>query len=138
MGRRAVLEGVEQEPELLPGLLRPDIEKFEDPALDILAVDTDATSSYFGPVKDHVIGPCPDLARIGCKKVQVLLFGRREGVVHGIVPSILLVVLEQGKIDDPEEIEPVGRYEIQLLSNVKPELAQGLVDHGGLTCNDQQ
>ena len=64
MGRSAVLEGVEQETELLPGLLRSDIQKLEDPALNILAVYSDTPTADLGAIEDQVVGPGADLAWI--------------------------------------------------------------------------
>ena len=53
--RRAVLERLEQEAELVLRLLRRDAEQVEDPALHVGAVDTDAAAADLVAVADDVV-----------------------------------------------------------------------------------
>ncbi len=64
MWRRAVLERVEQEAELLLGLLRADAEHLEHGRLHIIAMDTHRAAADLGAVQHHVVrtrqAPGPD------------------------------------------------------------------------------
>src|SRR3954452_8592329 len=56
VGRCAVAEGLEQEPELELGLLPPDAEQVEDARLDVGPVDPDAARTELPAVEGEVVG----------------------------------------------------------------------------------
>ena len=80
--RRAVLEGVEEEAELLLRLVLVDAHDREDPLLDVLAVDTDRAAPDLVAVADDVVGPGQGVAGVRCRRCRGPC-GRGEGVVHG-------------------------------------------------------
>src|SRR5690606_12991237 len=77
--RRAVLERVEQEAELLLGLLGADAHDLEDALLHVLAVDTDRAATDLVAVADDVVGLGQRVAGRG-QRLGVL--GRGERVMH--------------------------------------------------------
>ena len=68
VGRGAVAEGVEQEPELGLRLLGGDAEQREDPLLDVGAVDPDAARAQLPAVEHQVVG-------LDCAPEQILALG---------------------------------------------------------------
>ena len=111
MRRCAVLEGVEEEAELLLCLVLVDAHDREDALLDVLAVDTDRPAADLVAVADDVVGPGERVAGVGVEGVDVL--GRGEGVVHGGPGAVaegdvargggVGRRLEQRCVHDPEE-----------------------------------
>ena len=111
--RRAELEGVEQEAELLLRLLVGQAHDREDPLLHVAAVDTDRPAADLVAVADHVVGVGERRAGVGVEGVEELGLGRGERVVHrGPRPGAdgdvtrrdgIRRRLEQRGVDDPEE-----------------------------------
>ena len=64
MGRGAERQGVQQEAELLTGLLFAQTDGLEKPRLGIGVVDPDAASAQFEAVEDDVVGLGPAAARV--------------------------------------------------------------------------
>ena len=126
MGRRAVLQGLEKKAELLPRVLFGDVEQAEHPGLDFRPVDTDAAAADLGAVENDIIGLGLDLQGIGLQEPEVLVPGRGEGMVHGVVALLVGVPLDQRKVRDPEEVEFSLVDEVQPLAQEQTEMAQGL------------
>src|SRR5690349_7104906 len=104
--RRAVREGVEQEPELAAGLLVGQADHVEDPLLHLGPVDTDRAPADLRAVEHDVVGPGERLARPLLEVVGVLLGRRREGVVDrrpALSPAVHLDPLEHRRVDHPDE-----------------------------------
>ncbi len=53
------------------------------------------------------------------------------------VPPFLLVILNQGEIDDPEGPPLLFVNELQLLSEMKAEATEHIVGHRGLVGHEQ-
>src|SRR5205085_12059268 len=73
--RRAVLEGPQQEAELLLRLLLGEPHDAEDALLDVLAVDTDRAATDLVAVADDVVGVGQRAARVGVEGVDALGLG---------------------------------------------------------------
>ena len=116
---RAVLQGVEQEAEFLPLLVRADVERGEDFGLHVGAVDADGAAAQFPAVEHHVVGA--RLALFGVLRHQVFVprFGAGEGVVHGVPAALGFVPLEHGEVHDPERRPAVFKQAV-----CAPEFAQ--------------
>ena len=106
--RRAVLEGVHQETELLLRLLGREAQAREDRGLQLGIVDTDRTAADLGTVADEVVGVGAHAARVAFEVGHVLGFGRGEGVMHRVEALRLVVPLEHREIHDPQRSEPLG------------------------------
>ena len=78
-----------------------DFQGLKNRLLDIPAVDPDAAAADLGAVEHQVVGPGPDLPRVGGQQGDVFLLGRGKGVVHGGKAVRLGVILQQGKVGDP-------------------------------------
>ena len=128
MGRGPVLQGLEEEPELLPLLLLADAEKPEDPGLEPGVVDADGPPAHLHPVEDEVVGQGPHPPRVLFQEGQVLGVGAREGVVHVGPGLLLLVPLQKGKVHHPEEAEALP-LEAQKVRRPKPHRPQGRGRH---------
>ena len=83
MGRRAILQRVEKEPETPASFLRRDPEQAEHPLLGFHAMNPDRARSELPAVDDHVVGARADTAGIGLETLQIFLARRGEGMVHG-------------------------------------------------------
>ena len=80
-GRRAELEGVEQESEARPGLFLGDADQAEDPLLHGLLMDADRAARRLLAVQHQVVGLGPGAAGVGSPGRQVLVArgGERDG-----------------------------------------------------------
>ena len=72
MRRRAEREGVQEEAELLLGLLRGEPHDGEHPLLHVAAVDTDRPATDLVAVADHVVGVRERRPRVGVEGVHEL------------------------------------------------------------------
>ena len=107
MRRRSVAEGLEEEAELLLGLLGAEAEHLEDLGLDVGAVDTDRAAADLVAVEDQVVGLGEHLARVLVEERDVLGARHREGVVRR--DPAALGLLEEREVGDPEEA-PLGLF----------------------------
>src|SRR3989337_1852601 len=73
MGRRTVLERLQQKPELGLGLVRTDPQGREHLTLDVPTMDPDAAAAKFLPVHDQVVGLGPNLPGVGLEEWKVLV-----------------------------------------------------------------
>src|SRR4029453_18038561 len=71
--RRAVGQCVEEEAEAFAQLLFAEAERFEEPLLDILAMNPDAAGAEFVTVKNQVVALGTDFPRRGFKFFEILL-----------------------------------------------------------------
>src|SRR6202011_3692821 len=99
MGRRAVAERVEQEPESGLGLLGADPDDLEHAPLDVRAIDADRSATDLAAVEYQVVG-----ARLQAGGVIEVARRRREGMVRGVPALLVRVPQERGKVDDPENL----------------------------------
>ena len=129
MGGCAELEGVHQVAEPLLDILVGDAQGLEGLLLHLGGVDSDGTAAQLGAVEDNVIGPGAAVGLVGEHLVLVLDHGGGEGVVHGLVPALLLGPLEHGELGDPQELEVHGVQDIQLLGALDSQRAQGGEHH---------
>lgn len=62
--------------------------------------------------------------RVALDLVQVLGLGQGERVVHGHPAALLLAVLKQREVHDPQEVELVGVDQAVLAGDVQTDLTQ--------------
>ena len=142
MRRSTVLQRVEQEAELQLGLFWSDVERAEDLALHLGAVDTDGPPTKLPAIEHHVVGLGDALAGVGVHQVLVPVLGRSERVV-GCVPSLCsVVVLEHREIDDPQRCphvieQAVAATEIAV-ADLHAQRADGVVDDLRLVRPEEQ
>ena len=84
VGRRAVLQGVQQEPEPVPGRLLVDAQQPEDLLLLLLVVDSDGAAAGLRAVDHQVVGLGAGASRFIFEQIEILGPRRRERVVQRI------------------------------------------------------
>ena len=102
MRRRTVLERLQQEAELVLGLLGRDTQQVEDAALHVGAVDTDGAAADLVAVHDDVVRVRERLVRRLLEAVHPLSVRRGERVVHGR-PTAFVIPLEHRRVHHPAE-----------------------------------
>ena len=122
VGRGAVAEGAEQEPEAGRRLLLADPEHGEDPALDVGPVDTDAARSQLPAVEHQVVGLGPHRGRVGLEPVEVVGVGHGERVVGGHRVAGVVHAVEQREVDHPQVL--VGALGDRAAPELDPEGAE--------------
>src|SRR5580658_5897539 len=113
MGRRAVLERVEQEAEAIDRLLAREPQQFKYLQLQLAAMDTNRASAEFLAVEHHIVGECARLERRRLEHREIVGMGRGEWMVHRDHALVLSAVVEEREIDDPEKFEFVGFVEAE-------------------------
>ena len=101
VGRRAVLECVEEEAEFELRLFFTNAKRLEYLLLHIGTVDTDRSTTEFPAVERQIVGFGQALAGVGRKERQVFVFRAGEWVMAGDPALALFVVVEHRKIDNP-------------------------------------
>ncbi len=142
MGRSAVLEGVDQEAELVLRLFLAEAQNLEHPLLDLGVVNTDGASAEFVAVEHEVVGIGADLGDVlllvAEVPVQVLRFRGREWMVHGIPAVLLLVPLKEREVHDPQRGEDLGVAQAQAAPHLKTQNAEhGLYLAAAVPAQDQ-
>ena len=138
MGRRAVLERVEHEAELLPRLFQRQADGLEDLFLQFAVVDTQAAAADLDAVQHHIVSDGLDAARVGGEVLHVLVARRGERMVHRLPALFLVAVLEHREVDDPEEAELVRIDQVPAAAHLETQRAEGLRQHQRLVRDDQQ
>ena len=97
-------------------------------------MQTDRSAPDLEPVEDEVVAPAEDLARVLVEEVDAVVVRASEGVVGGDPAALLVVVLEQRRVDDPEEVPlssvPRLRDEPELLREVNAQVRHHRLDGG--------
>ncbi len=106
MGRRSVLERLEQEAELRLRVLVAEAERAEDPRLDVGAVDPDRAARDLVAVEREVVGEGAHGRGIALEALEIGRVGRREGMVRRD-EAPLVAGLEEREVGDPAEA-PLG------------------------------
>ena len=126
MRRRAVRERIQQETELLARLFIAQTDHLEDLLLNLRIVETNRASRDFEPVQHEVVAIAKRLAGVAREQPDALVVWAREDVVRGFPALLLLVALEQRRVDDPEEVPFAAGDEVEVAGDLLPELAEGL------------
>ena len=128
MRRGAELEGVDDESELVVGLLRADAEHFEHPLLHVGLVDTDAAAAELCAVQHEIVGIGADSLEVfllvGVKPLDMLRLRSGEGVVHRVETLGLVVPLEQREVDNPQRSEDLGVAEAEAVTHLYTQHAE--------------
>src|SRR3990170_3430657 len=132
------LQRFQEETEFPPGLLRPDVQQREHLRLHLPPVDPDAPAPDLRPVQHHVVGLRPGFPRVAVQQRNVFVQRRREGMVHRIVPLLLLVPFQEGEIGHPQEIVAGPVDEVGFLADVQPETREGVAGDEVLVRHDQE
>ena len=127
MGRGAVPKCLQQEAELLLGLLAAQAQEVEDLPLDLGPVDTDRAAPALGAVDDQVVARRDAGGRIGLEPVDLVLPGHDEGVVLGLVTRQIVVVVEHGEVDHPQDLPVAFLDEPEVAGELQTQLAESLV-----------
>ena len=98
VGRCAGLQGREQEAELFLVLRGLHAEGVKHLLLEVALVDADAAAADLQAVEHQVVGPRPYGQGLCLQLVVVVLQGRGEGVVQGLVAFFGFVILQQGEM----------------------------------------
>ena len=113
-GGAPLRRALEQEAELLLGLLGRQAQQREDLRLDRRVVAADRAAAALLAVDDQVVRLGPDLGRVGVEQGQVLEQRHRERVMLGDVAALLGVPGEEREVDDPRVVERLRVVELQL------------------------
>ena len=109
VGRRPILQSREKLVEPGPDLLGCIAQHLEDPLLKVPVVDPDAAAAQLQAIAHQVIAVRDDLARVGLDVLLIACLRHSEGVVHGVPAPFFLARLEQGEVDDPQEVQAALR-----------------------------
>ena len=124
MRRGTELVGVHQEAEALAGLLLGEAEGVEHAVLQGGIIDTHRAAAHLNTVQHDVVGHGMAGTRVALDLVEVLGLGQGERVVHGHPAALLLTVLKQREVHDPQEVELVGVDQAVLAGDVQTDLTQ--------------
>ena len=130
MRRRAVLERVEQEAEAVVGFLVGQADHLEHLGLQVGAVDADGAGGQLDAVHHQVVGAGADLLLVAVHVAVVLLVPAGEGMVGGHIALLLLAVLEQRELGDPEQVVLALVDQALALGDLAAQRAQALPDDG--------
>ena len=133
MGRRAVLQRIQQEAKFLLRLFGRDLERIEHLFLHIGTVDTHRAAAHFPAVEHHVVAFGNALLGGGDHVVFVAVLGCGERVVHGHPAVRLFVVLEHREVHHPQRRPAVVKQAVFLakrtVANLDAQGADGIVDN---------
>src|SRR5690606_32366057 len=141
VGRRAELQGVEEEAELLPGLLFTDAEGAEHLLLHDGIVETDRAAGDLEAVEHEFVAIAEDLPGVLVDQAHAVVVGAREGVMPGGPALVLVVVLEERRLHDPQEVPLAAVTDLgdvpELLAQEDPQVGHDRVDQLGLARLEQ-
>src|SRR5580704_18934494 len=138
MGRRAVLERVEQEAEPIDRFLAREPQQFKYLQLQLAAMDTNRTAAEFLAVEHHIVGECARLERRRLEHSKIVGMWRGEWMVHRDHALVLGAVVEQREIDDPQKFELVGFVETEFRGELQADVAENWTDLVGRSGHHQQ
>ena len=101
-------------------------------------MNSDGASAGFRAIDNEIVGFGTAGARLVGQKVEVLISGGSEGMVHSCPATFLFVVLEHGKLDDPGEVHIGWIVELQLKGKALAQPIQGLASDVELIGDYQQ
>ena len=137
MRRRAVLQGLQEEAELLGRLLRGQPEQFEDLGLHVAAVDADRAAAQLGAIDHEIVRLGQHGAGIAVQPVEVIGARAGEGVVHRVPTLVAVVELEHREVGHPQEC-PLGLVEeAHALARHQPQPGQRRVHRRRLVRHEQ-
>ena len=113
MRRCAVGQSIEEETEAATKLLLAQPQRFEEPLLNILAVNADAAGAKFVAVQNKIVALRTHFPWCGFELVQVLIDNASERVLRADPGLFRLAPFEQRKAGDPEKppLRLVGQIE---------------------------
>mmetsp|Transcript_55897 Transcript_55897/g.144216 ORF Transcript_55897/g.144216 Transcript_55897/m.144216 type:complete len:264 (-) Transcript_55897:345-1136(-) len=130
--RRPVLEGAEEETELILGLFLAHAQHREHLHLKVPVVNPDRATADLDTIDHHVVCIGPDLSQARVLLVQadhplnVFCPRRSERVVLGVKATAVLVPLEHREVHHPQRFEATGSQS-QLCTHQVAELAHCLL-----------
>ncbi len=102
--RRSKAEGLDEKAELSLRFIGTYAEHVENLALHVPTMDTNAAAGYLAAIQNQVVGLRLDALRTALEQMQVLILGRRKGMMHRYIALLLLAVLEERKVCNPQEV----------------------------------
>ena len=141
MGRCAHVERIDQESELLLGLLRSKPNAVQHLTLQGGVVNTQGAPSQFQAVENQVVGLGASCGKgfgpVFSLITQVGGVWGTEGMVQGFEPIFVRVEFEHREIDDPQKIPlivlPVGLYETHLFGEILAHAIESFVHRCGVS-----
>src|SRR3972149_1135149 len=130
MGGGAKFEGLQEEPEPLPRLLRAEPEGIEHLLLSLPVVVSDAAATQLVAIDHEVVRLGPHRLGGALEQREILVHGGGEGGGDRYEPLFLLAILQEGKIGDPDRTDKGLVYQAQLDPQLHPQAAEGLRHHG--------
>src|SRR5690606_7325074 len=128
MGRRAVLEGIQQEAEFFLLFFSRNTQYTEHGLLHILTMDTHGTATELGTVEHHVIGTGQSGQRVGFQLFRRAV-GRSERVVQ-CTDAAVIVLFKHREVDYPQG-SPLTGKQIEVVAQLDPQRTQGFADDLG-------
>ena len=110
----------------------------EDPALQVLAVDTDAPAGDLRAVQDEIVGLRANAIPVGLQRSMSSSAGDVNGWCIDVKRPSSFLPLEERKIDDPEELERVRPQKAALLRDRQPQLSEQLRSRQACAAGNQQ
>src|SRR3989441_4213329 len=95
-------ERLQQEAEARVRLALRHAEEREHALLHVRAMDPDAAAAELDAVEHEIVGLRADSERVPLETLEVLVGGRREGMVHGDVAARVRIALEERGVDHPQ------------------------------------
>src|SRR5437879_9667742 len=87
-------------------------------------MDPDAAAAELDAVEHEIVGLRADSERVPLETLEVLVGGRREGMVHGDVAARVRIALEEREVDHPEEAILAARHAAEPLPEPEAELRE--------------
>ena len=100
-------------------------------------MDTDRAAAKLRAVEHDVIGDGARRAGVALNQIEVVGIGHGEGVMHRAVAVLLLGVLKQREVGDPQELVVVRVEQTELLRAVDAQRAQRVEDDAVFVGADQ-
>src|SRR3990172_3695071 len=138
MGRGAEFEGLQEEPEPLPRLLRAEPKGIEHLLLSLPVVVSDAAATQLVAIDHEVVRLGPHRLGGALEQGEILVHGGGEGVVERYEPLFLLAVLQEGKIGDPDRTDKGLVYRPQPPPQLPPRAAEGPPHHGRVVADREE
>ncbi len=130
MRRRAVLQCIQQEAELLTLFMLFNAQNAKHGLLHVTVVDTHRSAADFITVDHHVVSIRYGLGWIGCQLFRTHLFRCRKRMVHGSQPTFV-IFFKHREVDNPQRRPGFVVGDLQVTSHFQAQCAQRIGHHFG-------
>ena len=133
MGRRTILQAIQQEAEFFIRFFIRDPQCFKHRTLHGRVVDTDGPPPQLGAVEDHVVGTGQGAFRIALQLFRAAA-GHGERMMQGMELAVFL--FKHGEVHHPQR-GPLAFHQIQVVTYLDPQGAQRLIHDLRLVCPEE-